>query len=659
MPQTVQAVLETLFASPGEIREPVTFDWRLIRRKGRPLLLLPLNARSARTGLTLYSAQRRLARIWRALLPGLLRTPAAGLFKRVRVRAAAASELMQFLAQQAGVPANELPTMAIKLSEVGVRSRVVLLVCDESGRPARVVKIGLNAQGRLENNREADFLAQLPADTLGCIRMVGRLTTPTLAAFATDYFPGASPKDDAGMEHLFHAWLNPGPLVALNGLPLWAELAAAAAAAEPETWRIVNAALAEKAVRPTLYHGDFAPWNIRAISSRNLEAFDWERGSLQGVPGWDWFHFVVQTAILARRHSVERVAAEVEQLIHSPRFKKYAAEAGISDLVQPLLLAYALHQRWVVQPQEGGQATAELFELLAEHWQLQPPAVAATPAAPVKSAPGLWTTAGAQLKSALILWRNLFWEPQLNATMRPSLAASFQARWPFLLLAGLLLGGLATAQYFANANLITMPFYLGICALVTWQTDRRWGTLVAALAAVLRTVVQAAHDPGYELLVVGPWNITVRFVILQMSVLFVDRIHQQAALVERPPVPPGAPATFAETWAVILASGGLFALVAGADWLTNPQFTYLPLYVFPCMLITLVVTFNLGLVVTLLAAFTGTFIEQRTTPQTSLAILGWNFAMRLAIYLAVLVLVNRLRRQNFLFVRRKSKTCGT
>lgn len=658
MPQTVQSVVETLFASPGEIREPVTFDWRLIRRKGRPLLLLATQPQAQHAGLTLYSAQRPLARLWRAVLPLLLRTPAARLFTRIRVQADASSEIMRFLAQQAGVPATELLPMAIKLSEVGVRSRLVLLVCDESGRPARVVKIGLNARGRLENNREADFLAQLPGQTIGCIHLVARLTTPSLSAFATDYFPGVSPKDDAGMEHLFHAWLNPGPPVRLAGLPMWTELAAAAASAEPETWAVLHDALAGKTVRSTLYHGDFAPWNIRVISSLNLEAFDWERGSLHGIPGWDWFHFVVQTAILARRYSVERVAAEVEQLIHSPRFKKYAAEAGISEIIQPLLLAYVLHQRWVIQPLEGGPATLELFELLSEHWRMKKarPAAATAPAAPLPSAPGFLASASSQVASALRQWRNLFWQPQLNFQTPAPFFAALRDHWPTLLAACLLLAAVSVTQYFAGVTLIFLPFYLGICALVTWKTGRRWGALMATMAAAVRPLLEAAHDPGYDMLQAGAWNFVMRFVVLQMCVLFVDRVRQQRDFLLRQPLPDGQPARLVESWAVILVSGAMFAVVAGADWLSDPHLSYLPLYMFPCMLITLALNLNLGLVAIILAALTATAIEYVTTNQNSAVILGWNFAMRFVVYLAILALLNRLRQQNFLFARRKPRT---
>jgi len=147
MSQTIRPIIEDLFAGTG--RSPrVDFSWRMITRRGRPFLLLPGGFKSARTGLNLYSAQRKRAKIWRQILPALFQTPFAGFFERIHCRADASAEIVQFMAQQADIPAERIVPPAIKISEVGARARLVLLLCDESGRPARVIKAGLNAAGR-------------------------------------------------------------------------------------------------------------------------------------------------------------------------------------------------------------------------------------------------------------------------------------------------------------------------------------------------------------------------------------------------------------------------------------------------------------------------------------------------------------------------------
>ena len=130
---------------------------------------------NVRVGLELYSAQRRRAKIWRAFLPLLFKTPAVSLFERIHFEADAGSEIMQFLSRQSGVPASRMQAPAIKFGGVAERSRVALLLCDETRRPVIVVKVGLNAAGREATDQEADLLAKLPPGMLGCIRMTGRL----------------------------------------------------------------------------------------------------------------------------------------------------------------------------------------------------------------------------------------------------------------------------------------------------------------------------------------------------------------------------------------------------------------------------------------------------------------------------------------------------
>jgi hypothetical protein len=417
-------------------------------------------------------------------------------------------------------------------------------------------------------------------------------------------------------------------------------------------WRHIRAALADKKICGTLYHGDFAPWNVRVVNSRNLQAFDWERGCHAGIPGWDWFHFVVQTAILARRHSAERAAAEVEQLFHADRFKNFAAAAGIGDCARPLLLAYLLHHQWVVKPLEGGKRTEELFDLLSARWQVMPPPSAGAPAdAPEESAsPGLLAGVAQQLKSAASQLRNLFWEPSLTAKSPTSLRAQFSSHRPVVLLAGLILAGVVAAQYFSRPHLTFLPFYLVPCSLLAWKIGRRWAMLAAIAAAVAGPLIANLKLPGYLKLDVMMWNMVMRFLTLQLCVLFVEQIHRHKNRLLPDAVPEHQPGKFTENWAVVVASGLLFAIVAALDYLTPPQMTFLPLYLMPCMVLTLVLNLRWGIAAALVAAVSTTLVQYFTdlnykAPQ----VFGWNLLMHFAIYLFVVLLLDRIRRGNILF----------
>ena len=194
----------------------------------------------------------------------------------------------------------------------------------------------------------------------------------------------------------------------------------------------------------------------------------------------------------------------------------------------------------------------------------------------------------AQLKSAAAQLSNLFWEPSLTAKVPPSLRTQFLRHWPVVLLAGLMLAGVATAHYFSIAHLLFLPFYLVPCALLTWKIDRRWGALAATAAAVAGPLIANAKQPGYLKLDVMVWNMAMRFITLQLCVLFVEQIHRQKKLSQHRAAPDHRPVKFTESWAVVLASGLLFLTVAALDFVTDPRMTFMPLYLLPCMILTLV-----------------------------------------------------------------------
>jgi hypothetical protein len=642
--------LEALFAGSKGPGTALDFEWRLVRRHGRPFLLVPTKGANARVSLTLYSAQRRLAKAYRALFPLLFHSPAARLFKRVRLSANSASDLIQFLAEQAGVPAEQLPAPAIKFGGLDEeKRRLVLLLCDGTGRPFKVVKAGLDAKGREATRREADFLEQLPANTLGCIRLAGRLDTLEVTAFATNYFPAESPANDAGFELLFHAWLNPSPPVPVASLETWRELEAMPH--HREAVGVLRAAMAGTQVRSTLYHGDFAPWNIRAFNSANVQAFDWEAGCREGIPGWDWFHFITQTAMLAQRLPVERAAAEVEQLLASPRFEQYAAAAGIRDIARPLLLGHLLHQRWIVRPLEGRRATWELYALLAERWNLHAEVAEPMPETPWR--PG----AVQQCQTAVARLANAFWEPRLNHREQPALTAAFAAHWRPFLVCSLLLAGGAMLRCSTDQPMLFLPFYLIPCLILTWFAERRLGMLLAAVAAFLGPAITFLRVPGYDRWDTTLWNALMQFMVYQAGVLFVDKMHRGNNGNGRP-APPGRPAAnLRDVWAVLLMSGLWLGGVAWLDYVTPPQMSFLPLYLLPCMILTL--TFNLrwGILTALVAVACASASEYLTNPFSNFDLaFHWNFCVRFLIAVIILKYLDQLRKADRLFLSGRDRT---
>lgn len=655
MPRKAQTIVAQLFKGATPAERTRNFSWRLIQRRHHPFLLVPTAPANPRVSLALYSAQRQRAKLWRALLPLLLNTPAAALFHRVTFAVGDDSEVIRFLSVQSGVPVHLLPPPAIKFGGlVGYKSRLVLLLCDGTDRPVKVIKLGLDAAGRAATDREVELLEKLPANGLGCVRATGRLITPQVSAFATDYFAGASPENDLGLEILFHSWLNATPPVPVETLDVWRELDTAAAGAVPALWQGLRPALAGQTIRTTLHHGDFTPWNIRAVNSQRLQVFDWERGRLHGIPGWDWFHFVVQTAVLVRRHSVERVAAEFEELLQSPRFQAYARAAGIQPIVRPLALAYLIHHCWVVKPVDGASQIEKLLQLLSARWgfsaQLgrtgaRTPAATSAAGAP----PTLWADVSAQLKSARSQLANVFWEPDLIAPARVPFSQQLKSAWLLLLFCLAWLAATAALQ-FHTTHLLLLPLYAVPCLLAGWRISRGWGTCFAGIGAVAGPLIGTVKTPDTHTLDVNCWNILMRFLTLQICVFLVNRINIAEDFFDELVTPARRKADFRRNWAVFAFSAAWFLIIAWGDLATGPRVSFLPLYLFPAMLVTLFLNLRWGALTVLFGALVASLDEYVSKYDASLLkVFAWNFPMRFLMLFLVIALLNRLRYDNVLF----------
>jgi aminoglycoside phosphotransferase (APT) family kinase protein len=157
--------------------------------------------------------------------------------------------------------------------------------------------------------------------------------------------------------------------VTLSETPPWQRLERAAAA-DP-LWPALAARLRARAVHPVLGHGDLAPWNIKLSPQGAWTVLDWERGELTGVAGWDWFHYVLQRAILVERPPASGLVARAEQLLAAEDFRRYAEQTGSAGFARELMVAYLLHSVHVIQPAEGIPQTRALAEALAARWGLR------------------------------------------------------------------------------------------------------------------------------------------------------------------------------------------------------------------------------------------------------------------------------------------------
>jgi hypothetical protein len=161
--------------------------------------------------------------------------------------------------------------------------------------------------------------------------------------------------------------VDPKRTITVSDTPEWRRLHDAAP--RGELFAALAGQLRERKLHPAIHHGDFVPWNIKVSAAGAWTVLDWERGELAGLPGWDWFHYLVQSGILVGHLSVPMLIRRVESLLNSEGFKQYATRAAILGYERELVLAYLLHVVEVIKPSEGLAATAELLKALSTRWR--------------------------------------------------------------------------------------------------------------------------------------------------------------------------------------------------------------------------------------------------------------------------------------------------
>jgi hypothetical protein len=521
-----------------------------------------MDAAAANVGLGLYSAQRPVAKVARSVLKMSLGTPLCAALPKISVKVDAASDLMRFIREQCDIPVSQLNSLAVLFSCRAVeRQRLILLVCDEDMAPGQVIKAGLHPVAGALIDREADVMSQLPLNIIGASRLISRLTTATLSAFSMPYYSGETPTTDTGIPGILTSWLHYGSLEAIENLNPWQELMQTCG--DSKDFKILHDLVAAQPIRAAIQHGDFTPWNIRVDSRGEWKVFDWERGTLKGIPGWDWFHFIIQKEILVRRCSPDDAADRMEILLESERFNDYAERAGISHLSRPLLLGYLLRQQWVIKPEDGAATTIALYEALAKRWRLADGLPCPVPSAkpvrtgewrPITETPGSLSGEAAHIlgfsKDGIMQkilnclpspWLQIYvdtvrWlrvKREEVSAPRHSFLQQFSSNWLTIVLSWTLVAGAAMLHHFANPHLVFIPFYLVPCGMLTLSINRRWGLLAALASALAGPMVQKLGDADYSSVGVLLWNAGMRFLLYATFICLLDRVRVEVSAARR------------------------------------------------------------------------------------------------------------------------------
>ena len=334
---------------------------QLLRRGGRAFLLLPRAPRLAATSLELFPAQSARARLAKSLLGLALRAGLRPGLQPVNWRTASGDPFSRFLAGAAGIPG--IPPFAMLAGNPRTDGqRCIFLLFNSQQIPVAVVKAGAGPAACELVEHEERFLSSVNPKLPGIPRLHSTFREGAVRAFAMEYCAGKSPRSESPeLERILSSWLAQDCTVPLADLP-------------PIRNSPLRSALLEtlkvgtREVCPALYHGDFAPWNIKAERTGSWTALDWERGELEGVPLWDWLHFVVQPLILVKHVSAEGVLRQLEELIASADVQRYVTKAKSVGIERELTLLYLEHCIQVLRPTEGLVQLQELADGVRQTW---------------------------------------------------------------------------------------------------------------------------------------------------------------------------------------------------------------------------------------------------------------------------------------------------
>jgi hypothetical protein len=348
-----RALFEPATDATGEARTV-----RVVRKHGHDLLVLPADRAAAARSMALYPAQTTLAKGAKALLRTALASGLPVPLPTVQLSVARSDALSGWLQELTG--AAERGPLAILAGNPHARGRRFIVLAFRAGEPAVVAKIGLDAEARFLIDREATFLQAQAAAQPHLPTPLGGRSTPRWQGLALVHVAGEPPRADAytGMREVLSAWIDPARTVPLETLAPWRRLLMIPG--------MVSSRLAGATVAPVLFHGDFAPWNVRvARDAGRWTVLDWERGAAAGVPGWDWFHWLIHVSVLVRREATADSMNFLSEALRQPNFRAYAQAAQIAGLEQALLSSYVIYLHEFIVPPEIKTIIARLRDATA------------------------------------------------------------------------------------------------------------------------------------------------------------------------------------------------------------------------------------------------------------------------------------------------------
>ena len=319
--------------------------YRVLRRDGRPLLLVPPDRGAAALTLGLYLPQTAKARV---AVSALRLANRLGLLGRVLPSAPPPAA--------DATPSDHAKPFSQADLDAG---RIGVLLCNPSHGGGRFIAVRAGDAPSIVKGAARPQAAALEQERaiLGRLAALGLPGVPSVLSdggdatsywFEMPHYARAEVKSVADIRaiRLLESWTGGETVNPLEAEPLRSIVAASGA----QTLGLGGLErLSSLRIRRAAMHGDFAPWNLRK-GAEGLVAIDWEWGRRDGLAGLDLGYGLLQEALLVKKLPPPAALQFAHQLAQSPAASAYLDESGWGDALDLWLSVCARYregcERW-------------------------------------------------------------------------------------------------------------------------------------------------------------------------------------------------------------------------------------------------------------------------------------------------------------------------
>lgn len=297
--------------------------YRMLRRDGRPLLLLPPAPAAAALTLGLYLPQTAKARVAVSAL-----------------RLANRLGLLGVVLPSASPPTDDATPSdhAKPFSQADLDAgRIGVLLCNPSHGGGRFIAVRAGDAPSIVKGAARPQAASLEQEraVIGRLAALGLPGVPSVLSdggdatsywFEMPYFDSVDvgSVSDARAISLLESWMGSETVNPLEVEPLrsivTAQGAQALGSGELERLSMLR-------IRRATMHGDFAPWNLRK-GAEGLVAIDWEWGREDGIASLDLGYGLLQEALLVKKLPSSAALQFAGRLAETPACAVYLQQAG-------------------------------------------------------------------------------------------------------------------------------------------------------------------------------------------------------------------------------------------------------------------------------------------------------------------------------------------